>query len=164
VKGIGRKKGGKNRPGSAKTGPKYDNLPGKFTSAEVAEIKKAVINLMEAEEVDNVSQAADYLGVPKVRMYSWYRNDPEWRKEVHYIDDIKADRLESTLDKSGNVIGIIFRLKKLRPEYRDSHKFKETSERIEQFLATLTKLAQESKTEVETLEGKFKELPQGEDK
>jgi len=108
----------------------------------ILQIKKAVIELLESEEADNLTEAAEKIGFSKLRLYAWARVDPEWRQLVNEAQEIKADRLEAELDRMNNPVAKIFRLKKLRHEYRDTFHFDVRNVTVEKYLEELKKLGQ----------------------
>jgi len=108
-----------------------------FTDRQIKQIKQSIIEMIECEEADNLSQAADKLNMPKTKLYFWAHTDKDWASQLKAAENIKADRLEEAIDNLHNVVGYIFRLKKLRHEYRDSYKFDVTSEGLEKLLAEL---------------------------
>lgn len=143
---MGRPKGVRNRPGSMKPGikPHLTVIPN-FKASEVLKFKKVILELLEAGEVQNLSQAALYLGLPRLAPYSWKITDPEWARRVQQTDQLRADELEEKLDKLNNVVGYIFRLKKLRPEYRDTFKLDIHNEALETLLKELKEVGAPSK-------------------
>lgn len=115
-----------------------------FRPDVVLEFKKSILQLLEAGEVDNLSQAAEYLGISKFAVYQWKDSDPEWNKMVKQVDQLRADDLEKKLDKMNNPVGLIFRLKKLRPEYRDTFKIDVKNEALEKLLTELKNIGEKS--------------------
>jgi len=91
--------------------------------SQVLSKKRAILDLLETEQAQNLTQAAEKLNIPKIQAHHWVKSDTEFADRVKLALEIVADRMEQTLDSKENVIGMIFRLKKLRPEYKDDYKF-----------------------------------------
>lgn len=117
-----------------------ESLQKTFTPTTMMGFKKAILQLLESEAAKNLSQAADFLGIPKLRAHSWYDDDPDWARLVRQAQQITADRLEEEIDEKGNIIGLIFRLKKLRPEYRENFKVEVHNEKTRVLLEELRQL------------------------
>ncbi len=123
-----------------KTKEAQKSLQKRLTPATISGFKQAILQLLESEAAKNLSQAADFLGIPKLRAHVWYDDDPDWAKLVRQAQQITADRLEETIDSKENIIGLIFRLKKLRPEYRDNFKVEVHNEKTRFLLEELRQL------------------------
>lgn len=127
---VGRHKGTKNKPDAKKPGvkPGYRNLPEIITTEEQLRIKREVLKLFDDREVDTLSEAADIVGISKLKLYRWRHNDPNWKTELAMAEQLIADEiLRELADMKGDkdmpyAISLMFRLKKIRPEYRDSYK------------------------------------------
>jgi hypothetical protein len=106
--------------------------------------KRETLNLFDRREVDNISQAAEKLGVSKLRMHAWRRADPEWAKQLEVAEELIADELEVELRACKNpaqVTALIFRLKGIRPQkYRDNFKFEVENPRVQEILAEIKRL------------------------
>lgn len=134
-----------------------DYIPGqRYDSRRKAALKQAIIELIEAEEADNLSQACDKLKIPKLRAYQWRKQDEDWSNLLNQAEQIKADRLETELDNLKNVVGIIFRLKKLRPEYREKYQINIRNDGLKILLEELRNLSRRP----EIIEGEYKEIPE----
>ena len=129
-----------------------------LSSEEIKKVKSAILDLIEAEEADNISEACEILGFPKLKAHWWTDNDPLWAGQVRQAQQIKADRLENKLDNMNHPVALIFRLKKLRPEYRDTYRFDVTSEPLIALLKELKAVAKPPET-AEIIEGEYKLLP-----
>ena len=129
---------GRKKPGRKPKSSKYIE---KMTPKEILKVKQAIVTLIAAEEADNLTEACRIIGISALKVYYWLENDAEWAGMVREAQNIKADRLEADLDNMNNPVARIFRLKKLRPEYRDSYKFDITSEALEKLLKELKELA-----------------------
>uniref|UniRef100_A0A6M3IPR0 Terminase n=1 Tax=viral metagenome TaxID=1070528 RepID=A0A6M3IPR0_9ZZZZ len=112
----------------------------RFSSRRTTELKRQCIDLIESEQCDNLSQCGDRLDVPKLVLHRWYMNDKSFSTMVDQAQQIKADRLEEKIDKINNPVAMIFRLKKLRPEYRDNYRIDVTSEKLEDLLEELKRV------------------------
>ena len=119
---MGRPPGAKNKPGGIKPGPKVGRtrLRARWTVQGVKDIKQRVLDMMDAREVDNLSQAARRLGVSPSSLYQWKQADPEWGRQTEQVWNIIADELEEQLDAYEGrwmpyVTARIVRLKALRP-------------------------------------------------
>lgn len=138
-----RPKGSKNRPGSRKPGPRPGNITEfKAQSDQYRPLKTAALDLIESEEASNLTQAAKILNVQPTLLYKLEAGDPYWAEQVKIAKNIVADKLEDKIDNFNNVVGWIFRLKMLRPEYRDSYKFDVNSTKLEQLLKELREIGQ----------------------
>lgn len=140
---MGRPVGAQNKPGGQKPGPKlgHYNIVEKLTVEEVLEVKQAILQLIEAEEADNITEACEIIGFPKLKAYHYWDKDPLWKNQIKQAQEIKADRLEAKLDKANSPVAAIFRLKGLRPQYRDNYKFDISSEALENLLKELKEVA-----------------------
>jgi len=140
---------------------KIDLVPGAaLDKATIAKAKRAILERIESEEADNISEACDLLEIPKTRAHGWAKSDKHWGNLIAQAQQIKADRLEARLDTltgKGEVIGLIFRLKKLRPEYRDTYRIDIHNESLEKLLQELRAMRQLPQGQV--IEGEWKELP-----
>ena len=141
---------GRKKPGRPRNPTKIRE---KMPPGEMLKVKEAVLLLIEAEEADNITEACRIIGISPLKVYHWAENDAEWAGRVRQAQNIKADRLEADLDNMNNPVARIFRLKKLRPEYRDSYKFDITSEPLEKLLKELRELGQNKKSEKVNQEG-----------
>lgn len=131
--------------------------PGKkFRSEEIPKIKDAVVALISDAKVKTLTQAAEMLVVSPVTLHRWYKTDLDWKAEVDCAQQVIADQIEIDIDRSKNVIGQIFRLKKLRPEYRDDHRISNINKEFQELLGELRKLGKIG-TKI-TIEGQVKEL------
>lgn len=92
----------------------------KYTEEEVGQLKEQVIALIALGEAENLSQACRQLEVDPLTAYRWESTDKRFKEEVNLAQQVVADRLEEDLDRMNNPLARIFRLKKLRPEYRDN--------------------------------------------
>lgn len=141
---MGRPRGSKNRPEAKKPGRKagfiYENYPQEKKTKEYQRLMKESLELIAADECQNLTQAAERLGVSPMTLYALRDKYPDWANQLKAAEQIIADRIEEALDHSKNVVGQIFRLKKLRPEYRDSYKIDVTTTKLEQMLTDLKKL------------------------
>lgn len=94
--------------------------------------------------IDNLSQAADQLGVSKTRLYQWRRNDLDWAKQLDLIDELIADELEVELRNChipAQITPLIFRLKALRPQkYRDNYHFEVENPKVQELLTEIKRL------------------------
>lgn len=135
--------GSKSRPGAQKSGPKPKSakIVEILTTEEILQVKQAILELIEAEEADNITEACEILGFPKLKAFYYSFDDKEWANQIRQAQQIKADRLEADLDAMNNPVARIFRLKKLRHEYRDTYKFDLTNESLEKLLRELKELA-----------------------
>lgn len=81
---------------------------------------------------------------------------------VAQAQQIQADRLEKELDNMNNPVARIFRLKKLRPEYRDNYRATVVSDSMEKLLTKLTEIGQkvlEARQEP-PIEAEYKLIPE----
>lgn len=134
---MARPVGSKNRPDARKprrAAPAID--------PEYAHIKQVALELIESEQADNLTEAAHILGINPTILYRLAERDATWASDIKIAQNIKADRLEADLDRMNNPLARIFRLKKLRPEYRDNFKLDFNTEALE---ALLKKLAEAGK-------------------
>jgi len=129
---------GRKKPGRK---PTSSRIVEKLTQKEILKVKQAILTLIEAEEADNLTEACKKIGMSPLRAYWWLDHDAEWAGRVRQAQNIVADRLEADLDAMNNPVARIFRLKKLRPEYRDNYRFDITSEALEKLLKELLDLA-----------------------
>jgi hypothetical protein len=145
---MARPVGSKNRPGH-----NSGNKPGCIhVDHKFDQVKQAVIDLLESEEADNLSEAAKKLSVSPLVLYHLMERDKVWAEQIRVAQNIKADALEARLDVMNNPIGLIFRLKKIRPEYRDNYKFDFNTEKLETLLKKLAELGQTQKPAEATTE------------
>jgi len=140
------------RPAGAKDKhPRNNKITELMSSEQIRNAKHKIIELFDARKVDNLSQAADIMNLSKMRLYSWKYRDPDWAKMLAQAEQLVADELEAKLNFVKNVpecTAIIFRLKKIRPEYRDTWKFGIIDSKVIEHLEKLQELAkQEPKKE-----------------
>jgi hypothetical protein len=129
---MGRPKGSFSKPGSMKPGPKPTEKDPTFHA-----LKNKVIGLIETEQADNLSEAAKVLGVKSTKLYLLAEKDKTFEEQVRIAQNIIADRLEAKLDNSNSPGAHEFRLKKLRPEYRDNAKIDLNTDKLEKLLREL---------------------------
>jgi len=129
---------GRKKPGRK---PTSSRIVEKLTPKEILKVKQAILTLIEAEEADNLTEACKKIGMSPLQAYWWLDHDAEWAGRIRQAQNIVADRLEADLDAMNNPVARIFRLKKLRPEYRDNYRFDITSEALEKLLKELLDLA-----------------------
>ena len=100
--------------------------PIEYTRDQIAELKKQIILLFENRKALTLSQAADKLGIYKTQVYHWVTRDEEFAAQLHQIEQIQADDWVQALQdnelKMPQVIALMFLIKKIRPEYRDSYR------------------------------------------
>lgn len=165
---MARPLGSKNAPGHTAGRPsKSRNLTERLTPDEQLEVKKAILLLMEAEEVRTVTEACRKISFSPLKAYHWMETDPEWAGQLKQAEQIQADRLIETLDKKEHILGLMFHIKKIRPEYRETAKFDISYEPLEKLLKELKDIAQRVLTErteslgvTDVVEGEFKVLPE----
>ena len=140
---MARPKGSKSRPGGLKPGRKKGSthiLP-QYKDEEIRQFKTQILDLFEKGEVENVSQAADKIGVPKIRAYHWLKTDAQWAEDLKLGKEIVADRYEEELLKATSVPMVtarIFMLNGLRPDkYRANYKLVMTNPKVEALLDRL---------------------------
>lgn len=152
-----RPKGSKNNPGYRKPGPKrgvVPFVPDAYTPDEVSRYKVQILNLFERGEVENLSLAADVVGVPKVRAYGWLKTDTQWKENIRLASEVVADMYEQRLLgmelKKPQVTALIFILNGLRPEkYRDSYKLVAPNPGLESLLSKLAEAGEKKEEPVE---------------
>ena len=147
---MGRPKGSPNKPGYQKPGrkPHSTEIPAHFTDKQIIAYKEQILELLESELVNNLAEAADLLGIPKIRVYQWSSVDKEWASLVHVADKIRVARLEADLDRMNNPVARIFRLKKLDPSYRDTYRVQLQDPQVEKLLQELRNLGKSTQPEV----------------
>lgn len=143
---MGRKPGSKNKP-------KPDDLE-QFDDETVAWAKAEVIRLFDAGAIDDLSSASEHVGVSKLKLYAWRKSDKAWREQLNQAEQPIADRmLDEILQETVNgkpismpyVTARLFRIKKIRPEYRDAYRFVVEDSRVLEHLEALKKLATQTK-------------------
>jgi len=149
---MGRPAGSRNKPGSLKPGRRKGCtspiLP-QYKDEEIRQFKAQINELFEKGEVENLSQAADRIGVSKMRAYSWLKADAQWAEDIKLGLEVVADKYEEELLKpelkKPQVTALIFMLNGMRPEkYRDSYKLVAPNLKLEALLAKLVKAKGES--------------------
>lgn len=142
----GRPKGSLNKPK-----PKKKEL---YDPEVVLWAKAETLRLFDASEIDDLSEAAEKVGVSKLTLYAWKKADKKWRDSLNQAEQPIADRLlREILQETVNgkaismpyVTARLFRIKKIRPEYRDAYKFVIEDSRVLEHLEALKKLATENK-------------------
>ena len=121
---MARPKGIKNAPGTLKPGRKpakycADRL---YKDADIVTYKRKLVALLNTEEATNLTDAANLLEMPPIDAHRWYKNDKLFREDVQLAEQIRADRLLQSLDEKDHVLGLMFHIKKIRPEFRDNAK------------------------------------------
>jgi hypothetical protein len=151
---MGRPPGSPNKPGSKKPGPKPGRAKyqeDKTPDDEKLRIKYQIVEMLDSRVVDNLSQAADMLGISRLRLYQWKRRDSEWADLLNLADELIADDLEQRIANVKTVpecTSLIFRLKALRPDkYRDNYKFDVRDSRVLEHLAELKKLGKQARVQ-----------------
>lgn len=153
IKHKGRPPGSKNKPKKLLDMPNVVSgrlLP--MAPERVVELKLDIIDLLEEEKAETLSGAAKILGLNKLRVHAWRRNDKEFASMVDAAQEVIADRLEEELNPfivQGKIINYpyvmarIFRLKALRPhKYRDNYKFDIENSNLTDLLTDLKRLGQ----------------------
>ncbi len=148
---MGRTPGAKNKPNIKKTE--------QFDPEVKAWAKAEIIRLFDADKIDDLSQASELVGVTKLALYSWRKADKTWRDLLNQAEQPIADRLlkEILVDTMPNgktinmpyVTARLFRIKKIRPEFRDSYKFIVEDSKVIEHLEALRKLASIDSSKVE---------------
>jgi len=143
----GRPKGSPNKP---KAKPKEQYSP-----EVVVWAKAEVLRLFDAEQIDSLSEASEKVGVSKLTLFAWRKADKAWRNSLNQAEQPIADRLlrEILVDTMPNgktvnmpyVTARLFRIKKIRPEYRDAYKFVVEDSRVLEHLEALKRLATQNK-------------------
>lgn len=90
------------------------------TEEEIGQLKEQIVALVASGEAENISQACRQLEIDPISAYRWEKTDKTFKEDVVLAQQVVADRLEEDLDRMNNPLARIFRLKKLRPEYRDN--------------------------------------------
>lgn len=144
----GRPPGSKNLPK-----PKEKEL---YDSEVVLWAKAETLRLFDAGEIDSLSEASEKVSVSKLTLYAWRKADKKWRDSLNQAEQPIADRLlREILQETVNgkaismpyVTARLFRIKKIRPEYRDAYKFVVEDSDVLKHLEALRKLATETKQE-----------------
>lgn len=143
------------RTPGAKNKPK--KLPdSSYDSGTIAWAKAEVLRLFDAGTIDDLSAASEHVGVSKLTLYAWRKSDKAWRQALNQAEQPIADRmLKEILQETVNgknismpyVTARLFRIKKIRPEYRDAYKFVVEDSRVLEHLEALKKLATQNKTD-----------------
>jgi hypothetical protein len=136
---MARTPGSQNRPGSAKPGRKPNTIDPQYTT-----IKNQVIEAIETEHADNLTEAAKYLDIKPSLLYHLKGRDKAWSDQIEVAQNVVADKLEAKLDKMNSPVAAIFRLKKLRIEYRDNFKFDFNTDKLEKLLTQLVEVGKTS--------------------
>jgi len=145
----GRPKGSPNKP-KAKPKEQYD-------AETIAWAKAETLRFFDKGEIDDLSEAAEKVGVSKLTLYAWRKADKKWREALNQAEQPIADKLlkEILADTMPNgkpismpyVTARLFRIKKIRPEFRDSYKFVVEDSKVLEHLQALKDLATQSKQE-----------------
>ncbi len=150
----GRPKGSKNlTPEEKRIKQLSEKLPPESTkAAKVLATKTAIIQLLETRQAENLSDAADMLGISKLQTYRWQRNDLEWAATVKAAGEIIADRLENELlasEVNGKPISMpyvlarMFRLKAIRPAlYKEKYPINVEDSKMVDLLNEIKKIGQ----------------------
>jgi hypothetical protein len=75
--------------------------------------KKDMLHALEAS-LNNITKAAEKIGITRQTHYNWMAADPEYKKAAESIDDVKLDFVEEKLKDrimDGDTTAIIFYLK-----------------------------------------------------
>lgn len=136
--------------------PKADDKE-QFSSEVVAWAKAEVIRLFDAGEIDDLSSASEHVSVSKLKLYAWRKADKAWREALNQAEEPIADRMleEILADTMPNgkpismpyVTARLFRIKKIRPQFRDAYRFVVEDSRVLEHLEALKKLAAQGKEE-----------------
>lgn len=114
-------------------------------------------------EAANLTDAALKLGYSPSSAYRWGDNDPEWREQIRQVEQIWADKLLIELNnpdlKMPYALALMFQVKKIRPEYRDSHKFEVESPQFQELLTELRRLGQAKTPEISSGDSTKPNLP-----
>ncbi len=139
----GRPKGGRNREGSAKPGPKPHayHLSGDWTDRQIRDKKLKILELLSNGTATTLSDAATMAGVRPANVWHWNETDPDFQSMLKLTDEVVADRIEKDIQTSKNPILMMFLLKKIRPEYRDNYRTYEVSGKLTELLEKLRELA-----------------------
>ncbi len=148
---MARTPGAKNKPNIKKT-EQFDPEVKVWAKAEI-------IRLFDMGKIDDLSQASELVGVTKLALYSWRKSDKTWRDLLNQAEQPIADRLlkEILVDTMPNgktinmpyVTARLFRVKKIRPEFRDSYHFVVEDSKIIEHLEALKALAKQEKPKEE---------------
>jgi len=142
---MARPKGIKNRPGSKKPGRKpgctSPVLP-QYRDEEVRRFKERILELFESGEAENLSQAADRIGVSKIRVYGWRKADRQWCEDLSLVSLLIADKYEQELlqpdIKYARAYALVVMLNATHPEkFRKDYKVLVTSPKVEALLEKL---------------------------
>lgn len=121
---------------------KLKNRQPQRTEEEIGQLKEQIVALVASGEAENISQACRQLEIDPISAYRWEKTDKTFKEDVVLAQQVVADRLEEDLDRMNNPLARIFRLKKLRPEYRDNAP-QPVSSNFQELLKELKKAGQE---------------------
>ncbi len=154
----GRPPGAKNRPLEDRIKRLTNKLPPEATKPETIIMHKtAIIQLLETKQAENLSDAAEILGIPKLTVYKWRRTDLEWAALIKEAGEIVADRLENELlasEVNGKPISMpyvlarMFRLKAIRPQlYKEKYPINVEDSKMVDLLTEIKKMGQNPSSE-----------------
>jgi len=141
-----------------KPGPKAMPFKETMSPEKKLDYMHKIIDLFETRQVTTLSEAADILGIPKMKVHRWRKDDKEFRAMLDVAEELIADELllqlaDPEYTKSvPKVTSIIFRLKKIRPEYRDNYKVIVTDSKAMEHLQKLQELLKKSENNQKSAE------------
>lgn len=143
----GRPKGSKDKK------PRNVNLidRGWLPRDQMRDLKRKITDLLESRTAKRLTDAAKMVGLSPRKAYQWKYEDKDWQNELRIIDQIEADELENELEINKSVVrgsAIAFRLKKLRPEYRDNYRFVVTDYGLKDLITELKQVTEAKQPQI----------------
>ena len=105
--------------------------------------KKQILELLIRGHAQTLTEAAEKVDLSPLTAHKWQRGDPQWAAALDLAREVMADRLETELSRVKSVqesTAIMFRLKVLRPEYRDSYRAPKSESATTELLEDLKRL------------------------
>ena len=116
----------------------------RYSPDEILAYKIKILDMLEAGEAFTLTQCAEKLEIPALRIYHWSVDDKDFQSMVHLAQQVRADIIEEEFVHHANFIPKMMLLKSWRPQYRDNFKVDITNNKLEDMLQELKQLGQKS--------------------
>jgi len=135
-KGVGRPKGAKDLKPRISARRRLDN----YLPDEILTYKLKILEMLEKGQARTLTQCAEILEIPAVRVHGWSTNDKDFQEMIRLVREIIADKIEAEFSVHANFIPKMMLLKAYRPMFKDNFHLDVTNTRLEEMLNELKKL------------------------
>jgi len=125
----------------------------KYTPEQIRKFKENILDILEARTADTLSDACKQISVKPTKAYDWMKHDRAFKNRVNAVKEVIADEIfkqllhiEYSNNSKPSITALIFLLKGLRPEFRDTFKIiEEKDQKTRELLEELRKMSRQEK-------------------